>query len=71
MEYTLLRVIHVELLQKETVIQQTAVHLGQEFQNDPLLRAQENDGVIPIGSRSVVHRDPGEPVSGRDMKYRE
>lgn len=63
MEYTLLWVVDVQLLQKQAVVQEAAPHFGQELQNDSTLGTEENHGVVAMGAGGVIHGYPSETVS--------
>lgn len=55
MEYTLLRVVDIQLFQKQAVVEEAAPHLGQELKHDPSLRSQENHGVVAMRAGGIIH----------------
>lgn len=63
MEYTLLWVVDVQLLQEQAVVQEAAPHFGQELQDDSSLGSQENHGVVAMRAGGVIHGDTRETVS--------
>lgn len=65
MEYILLWVVDVQLLQEEAVVQKATAYFSQELQDDAPFRAQENNGVVAIGPGSVINCNASKPISGR------
>lgn len=63
--HTPVRVVDVELLQEHAVVEEAVVHVGQELEDDALLRPQEDHRVVLIGSGLVVHDDACQAIPGR------
>lgn len=63
--HILVRVVDVELLQEHAVVEEAIVHVGQEFEDDALLRSQEDHCVVLIQSSLVVHNDACQAIPGR------
>lgn len=55
--HILVRVVDIELLQKQAIVEEAIVHLGQELEDDAFLRSQVDYSVVPVGARFVVHND--------------
>lgn len=66
--YTLVGVEDAELLQEEAVVEDSSGHPGQELEDDALLRAQEDHGVVAVGPSRVVHGDARQAVPGAGSK---
>lgn len=62
--HILVRVVDIELLQKQAIIEEAIVHLGQELEDDAFLRSQVDYSVVPVGARFVVHNDACQTVPG-------
>lgn len=63
--YILVRVVDVELLQKQAIVQEAIVHLGQELEDDAFLRSQEDHCVVLMGTRLIVHHDARQTIPGK------
>lgn len=63
--HLLVRVVDVELLQEHAVVEEAVVHVGQEFEDDPFLRSQEDHRVVLVGPGLIVHNDAGQAIPGR------
>lgn len=61
----LVRVVDVELLQKQAIVEEAIVHLGQELEDDAFLRSQVDNSVVPVGARFVVHNDSCQTIPGK------
>lgn len=53
--HILVRVVDVELLQKQAIVEEAIVHLGQELEDDAFLRSQEDHCVVLMGTGLIVH----------------
>lgn len=62
--YILVRVVDVELLQKQAIIEEAIVHVGQELEDDAFLRSQEDHCVVLMGTRLIVHHDACQTIPG-------
>lgn len=61
--YVLVRVVDVELLQKQAVVEEAAVHLGQELEHDAFLGPQEDHRLVLVGTRLAVHHDARQAIA--------
>lgn len=62
--YVLVRVVDVELLQEQAVVQEAVVHLGEELEDDAFLRSQEDHCLVLMGTCLAVHHDACQAVPG-------
>lgn len=60
--HILVRVVDVELLQKQAIVEEAVVHLCQELEDDAFLRPQEDYSVILIGTGLIVHHDARQTI---------
>lgn len=62
--YILVRVVDTELLQKQAIVEEAIVHLGQELEDDAFLRTKEDNCVVLMGTRLIVHDNARQTIPG-------
>lgn len=64
----LVRVVDVELLQKQAIVEEAVVHVGQELEDDAFLRSQEDHCLVFMGTSLIVHHDARQAIPGIPSK---